>query len=98
MFKATCTPWAPWHVVRSDDKNRARLNAISHFLSQIPYQDPAHEKPIPPKRRKPHGYKEPNYPYKVVPELEWREISCSWSIGMTQTDTRESSVLIWSAA
>ena len=37
MFKATDTPWAPWHVVRSDDKRRARLNVISHLLSQIPY-------------------------------------------------------------
>ena len=41
MFKATDTPWAPWHVVRSDDKKRARLNAISHLLSQIPYRGAA---------------------------------------------------------
>ena len=39
MFKATDTPWAPWHVVRSDDKRRARLNTISHLLTQIPYED-----------------------------------------------------------
>ena len=32
MFKATDTPWAPWYVVRSDDKKRARLNAITHCL------------------------------------------------------------------
>ena len=32
MFKATDTPWAPWYVVRSDDKKRARLNTISHLL------------------------------------------------------------------
>src|SRR5216110_774371 len=37
MFKATDTPWAPWFVVRSDDKKRARLNTISHLLRQIPY-------------------------------------------------------------
>jgi polyphosphate kinase 2 (PPK2 family) len=36
MFKATDTPWAPWHVVRSDDKKRARLNTIAHLLSLIP--------------------------------------------------------------
>ena len=72
MFKATDTPWAPWHVVRSDDKRRARLNAISHLLAQIPYQDVARETPVLPKRQKPHGYVEPDYPYKVVPELEWR--------------------------
>ncbi len=71
MFKATDTPWAPWHVVRSDDKRRARLNAISHFLSQVPYQDAPREKPVLPKRQKPHGYVEPNYPFKIVPERDW---------------------------
>ena len=39
MFAATDTSWAPWFVVRSDDKKRARLNIISHLLSQIPYKD-----------------------------------------------------------
>jgi polyphosphate kinase len=71
MFKATDTPWAPWHVVRSDDKKRARLNTIAHLLSQIPYKDLAREKPELPKRQKPHGYTEPHYPYKYVPELGW---------------------------
>ena len=71
MFKATDTPWAPWHVVRSDDKKRARLNVISHLLSQIPYEEPPREKPVLPKRQKPHGYVEPNYPFKFVPELSW---------------------------
>jgi polyphosphate kinase len=71
MFKATDTPWAPWHVVRSDDKRRARLNVISHLLSQIPYESLPHEKPVLPKRGKAHGYVEPDYPYKFVPELEW---------------------------
>jgi polyphosphate kinase 2 len=71
MFKATDTPWAPWHVIRSDDKKRARLNAISHLLAQIPYHDPPRDKPILPKRQKPDGYDEPDYPYKVVPELDW---------------------------
>jgi polyphosphate kinase 2 len=71
MFKATDTPWAPWRVIRSDDKKRARLNAISHFLSQIPYQHPPRNKPVLPKRQKPDGYKEPDYPYKFVPALAW---------------------------
>jgi len=71
MFKATDTPWAPWYVVRSDDKKRARLNVISHLLSLIPYGDLKREKPILPKREKAHGYVEPNYPYKFVPELNW---------------------------
>ena len=36
MFKATDTPWAPWYVVRSDDKKRARLNTITHLLKPYP--------------------------------------------------------------
>jgi polyphosphate kinase len=71
MFKATDTARAPWYVVRSDDKRRARLNIISHLLSKIPYRDLPRDKPILPKRQKAHGYAEPDYPYKLVPELNW---------------------------
>ena len=71
MFKATDTSWAPWHVVRSDDKRRARLNVISHLLKQIPYRELPRDKPTLPKRQKAHGYVEPDYPYKLVPELSW---------------------------
>ena len=71
MFKATDTAWAPWHVVRSDDKRRARLNVISHLLKQVPYEKLPRDKPILPKRQKAQGYVEPDYPYKLVPELEW---------------------------
>jgi len=39
MFEATDTDHAPWHVVPSDDKKRARLNCITHLLSQIPYKE-----------------------------------------------------------
>ena len=39
MFKYTDTKQAPWYVVNSDDKKRARLNCISHLLSLIPYED-----------------------------------------------------------
>ena len=38
MLEATDTKHAPWHIVRSDDKKRARLNCISHLLSLIPYK------------------------------------------------------------
>ena len=38
-FQYTDIKEAPWHVVPSDDKRRARLNCISHLLSQIPYED-----------------------------------------------------------
>jgi polyphosphate kinase 2 len=37
MLEATDTTHAPWHLVRSDDKKRARLNCIAHLLKQIPY-------------------------------------------------------------
>lgn len=38
MFEATDTEAAPWYIVRSDDKKRARLNCISHLLTLIPYE------------------------------------------------------------
>jgi hypothetical protein len=37
MFVHTDIPEAPWHVVESDDKRRARINMIAHLLSTIPY-------------------------------------------------------------
>jgi polyphosphate kinase len=58
-------------VVHSDDKRRARLNIISHVLKHIPYKEAPREKVKLPERQKAHGYKEPEYPYKVVPELTW---------------------------
>ena len=39
MLEMTDTEHAPWHIVRSDDKRRARLNCISHLLSLIPIQE-----------------------------------------------------------
>jgi polyphosphate kinase 2 (PPK2 family) len=68
MFRATDTKWAPWYVVHSDDKRRARLNLITHLLSQIPYKKAPREKVRLPKRQKAKGYREPAYPYKVVPQ------------------------------
>ena len=38
MFAATDTAWAPWYVVRTDDKRRGRLNLITHLLDQVPYE------------------------------------------------------------
>ena len=40
MFEHTDTPDVPWFVVNADDKKRARLNCISHFLTVIPYAQP----------------------------------------------------------
>jgi hypothetical protein len=66
MFKATDTKWAPWHVVRSDDKRRARLNLITHLLKQVKYKEAPREKVKLPKRGKPRGYKETKYPFKFI--------------------------------
>ncbi len=69
MFAATDTGFAPWFVVRSDDKRRARLNLIRHLLSRIPYKDVTREEKVKlPKRQKPGGYRETDHPFKYVPE------------------------------
>jgi polyphosphate kinase 2 len=50
MLKATDTKWAPWYILRSDDKKRARLNCIRHILDRIPCQKVPREKVRLPKR------------------------------------------------
>ena len=50
MLSKTDTTHAPWHIVRSDDKRRARLNCISHILKQIPSAKVSHAKVKLPKR------------------------------------------------
>jgi polyphosphate kinase 2 len=44
MLDATDTEYAPWNIVKSDDKKRARLGCIAHFLGQIPYEKVKREK------------------------------------------------------
>jgi polyphosphate kinase 2 len=56
MLKATDTKASPWYIVRSDDKRRARLNAIAHLLKMIPHQPVEHPKVELPKRSKKHAY------------------------------------------
>ena len=50
MFKATHSKHAPWHIIRSDDKRRARLNCIAHLLEMIPYKRVRGDKVRLPKR------------------------------------------------
>jgi polyphosphate kinase 2 len=69
MFLATDTSWAPWYVVHSDNKRRGRLNALTHILSKIPYKELPRAKIELPKRQHRDGYKEPDYPFRVVPEV-----------------------------
>ncbi|MFZ1133978.1 MAG: polyphosphate kinase 2 [Candidatus Korobacteraceae bacterium] len=66
MLAATDIPQAPWYMVPSDDKKRARLNCISDILSRIPYEEIPYKAPKLPPRQKPHGYKEPRLPHQQV--------------------------------
>jgi polyphosphate kinase 2 len=68
MFEATDTAWAPWYVARSDDKRRARLNIITHLLKSIDYRPAPRPKVKLPERQKRGNYREPDYPYKFIPE------------------------------
>lgn len=68
MIEATDTDYAPWLVANSNDKRRARLNIISDLLSRIPYKEVPREKVRLPKRQKPGGYKESDYPFRHIPE------------------------------
>jgi polyphosphate kinase 2 len=56
MFEATNTKYAPWYIVRSDDKRQARLNCIRHLLGLIPYKKLPQEKPKLPDRSKDDPY------------------------------------------
>jgi len=69
MLAATDTVAAPWYIVPSDDKKRARLNCIEHILSQIPYEEIAYKSPKLPPRQKPKGYLEPRQIHRTVPQL-----------------------------
>ena len=68
MFEATDTEWAPWHVARSDDKKKARLNILTDFLSRVPYEEIREKKVKLPKRQKPGGYVETKHPFRYVEE------------------------------
>ena len=56
MLKATDTKWAPWHILRSDDKKRARLNVIAHLLQTIPHKKIKRPKVKLPDRSRKHAY------------------------------------------
>jgi polyphosphate kinase 2 len=56
MLEDTDTEYAPWHIVRSDDKRRARLNLISHFLSLFPYEAESQKAVELPSRDKKNAY------------------------------------------
>jgi polyphosphate kinase 2 len=67
MIAATDTAWAPWWVADTDDKERGRLNIISHLLSQVPYEPAkSHEVKLP-KRKPGSKYTSPDLPLRHVP-------------------------------
>ena len=68
MIAATDTDFAPWHLARSNDKKRVRLNIITHLLGQIPYKSLPRKKVKLPPRQKPGDYKKTDYPFRYVPE------------------------------
>ena len=68
MFAATDTQQSPWYVVQTDDKERARLNCLSHLLDVVPWKKVPMEKVKLPKRQDPKGYKAPDWNYRWIPE------------------------------
>ena len=66
MLAATDIPQAPWYIVPSDDKKRARLNCIADLLSRIPYEEIPYKPPKLPPRQKPHAYEEPKLQHQKV--------------------------------
>ncbi len=71
MLKASDSKHAPWFVVRSDDKKKARLNCIAHFLSKIPYGKVPREKvKLPPRdSRKRYDDQTPLKKMHYIPEI-----------------------------
>jgi polyphosphate kinase len=69
MFAASDITWAPWYVVNSDNKRRARLNVLSHVRSKIPYEPPPRAKINVPKRQERGDYREADYPFRFIPEV-----------------------------
>lgn len=68
MLKATDSKHAPWYIVRSDDKKKARLNCISHFLSLIPYKRAPRAKVKLPERSDKGRYDDELKSRRFVPE------------------------------
>ncbi|MDR6755746.1 polyphosphate kinase 2 [Mycoplana sp. BE70] len=70
MLRATDTDISPWWIVPSDDKERARINCISHILKSIPYEKVKFDAPDLGKRQKrPDDYEEDKTPRRLVPDV-----------------------------
>ena len=70
MFEHTDTDDSPWWVIESDDKRRMHLNAITHLLSRIPYEDVPDQPLVLPPRQPDDGYERPpRSSQRYVPEV-----------------------------
>ncbi|MFI0847896.1 polyphosphate kinase 2 [Mesorhizobium sp. IMUNJ 23232] len=70
MLRLTNTPQAPWWIVQSNDKKKARINCITHLLKSLPYEPPKFEEPKLGKRQKrPDDYVEDSSPHNFVPDV-----------------------------
>jgi polyphosphate kinase 2 (PPK2 family) len=70
MFEHSDTDESPWYVVEGDDKQRTRLNCISHLLSMIPYKNVLPEVQQLPPRQSDNGYERPEKAaQRLVPEV-----------------------------
>ena len=70
MLAETSSPHAPWYIVDANVKRHARLNIISHLLSNVPYKDLTPEPLALPPRQKAGGYQPPDFSgYHFVPSV-----------------------------
>lgn len=70
MISASDTPHAPWWIVDSNDKKRARINCITHLLASIPYKQVKFQKPkLGDRQPRPKGYEADISPRKMVPAV-----------------------------
>ena len=80
MLQATDTEHAPWYIVRSDDKKRARLNCIAHLLSLIPYEKVRRKKVKLPRRSERRRLRRPGRP--GGPEVRAGEVLSCQKLGV----------------
>ena len=70
MIRLTDTPHAPWWIVDSNDKKAARINCLTHLLSQIPYEKVKYDEPKLGKRQKrPDDFAADRSPRNIVPSV-----------------------------
>lgn len=70
MLERTHIPEAPWWIVQADDKKKARLNCISHLLSQMPYEEVPHPAIELPQRQRHEDYlRNPVPADMIVPQV-----------------------------